>query len=512
MSEIAQTELPQTDPVTLHANVISDGEGENKPATVSVKAESGGATVVLEGKLSDLKSADNIEVSLTVDATSLSDFNKFAQTELPEKGPLKLTGTLRAQPKEFSLDDFRFTLDDQALNGNIGIKLAEVETELSTLKGELNIPYLDLSPFLAAKPAPEAAPDQADAETVGTPATRDVKEDQELVEEAEEAEKVVSDRLFSTDPLPLEQLRNFDADFSITAERLKLGKTDITALSVVLSLKEGLLSVDPIKGIAGPGTIDGNVKLNGRSDSAILAVDIILDDVPMPNIGGSLDLSIELDGEGDSAAAIMGGLDGQILIVMQNGRIEQSFATNFGSGLFSFSGGKDYTELECGILRIDIKDGMADFENKLAAQLTDVIWKGGGEINLKTEELDAGIAPKPRKGLGIGTGGLASLFHVGGTLKNPRVQLDPKDVAKKYGKYMAYISTGGLSLLAEAVLNKSQANVDVCEQILAGTVFDEDAEGEQASESEESSSPSAGESGQQPDAKAPADTEKQAES
>jgi len=172
--------------------------------------------------------------------------------------------------------------------------------------------------------------------------------------------------------------------------------------------------------------------------------------------------------------------------VVKDATIEQSFATNFGSGLLSFSGTKDFTVLECGILRIDIEDGIADFENKLAAQLTDVNWKGGGTINLKTEELDAGIAPKPRTGLGVqGVGGFASLVHLGGTLKNPRVQLDPKDVALKYGKYMAYVSTGGLSLLAEAVLNKTQANVDLCEKILAGTVFDEDAGGEQASASEE---------------------------
>ena len=514
LSEIAQTELPSSDPVTLQASVESGGAGENKPATVSARAQSAGATLTLDGQLSDLKSADNIEVSLTVEATSLSDFDKFSQSELPEKGPLKLTGVLRAQAKEFSLDDFQLTLDDQSLNGNVGIKLADNETELNVLNGELNIPYLDLSPFLITQPDEQSVTEAKDTETASTPSTKDVKEEQELVDEVEASEIEITDRLFSTDPLPLEQLRKFDADFSVTADRLKLGKTDMSDFSAVLSLKEGLLHINPIKGVAGAGTIDGDIKLDGRGDSAVLAVDITLNDMPMPRIGGELDFHAKLDGEGDSTAALMGGLDGQILIVMKDGRIEKSFLTGLGSGLFSFSGGKDYTILECGILRVDIKDGEADFENKLAAQLTTVNWRGGGKIDLKTEKLDAGIVPKPRKGLGIdvGAGNLTSLFHVGGTLKNPRVQLDPKDIALKYGKYMAYISTGGLSLLAEAVLNKSQANVDICAKILDGTVFDEDAGNAQASDPEDFSSQSKGNPDLQSASELQADVDKQAES
>ncbi len=174
----------------------------------------------------------------------------------------------------------------------------------------------------------------------------------------------------------------------------------------------------------------------------------------------------------------MGGLDGQVLVVMRDGTIEQSLATNFGTGLFSFSGDSDSTGLECAILRVDIEDGQANFENKLAAQLTSVTWKGGGDINFKTESLDAGIAPKPRKGIGVGAGGLASLLHIGGTLKYPKIQIDPKDVAVKYGKYLAYLSTGGLTLAAEALYNKTQVNKDVCEKILDGTVFDETPEDE----------------------------------
>jgi uncharacterized protein involved in outer membrane biogenesis len=193
----------------------------------------------------------------------------------------------------------------------------------------------------------------------------------------------------------------------------------------------------------------------------------------MPNIGGDVDFDTKLVGSGKSVAELMGSLNGQILLVARDGRLDKSVASKFGSGMLSFSGDKDYTELECAILRVDIKDGIADFDEKVAAQLTEVTWKGGGEINLKTEELEVGIRPKPRKGIPISAGSLASLVYVGGTLKNPKVQLDPKDVATKYAKYTAHVATGGLTLVAEMIKNKIDANKDVCELILDGTVFEE---------------------------------------
>ena len=62
---------------------------------------------------------------------------------------------------------------------------------------------------------------------------------------------------------------------------------------------------------------------------------------------------------------------------------------------------------------------------------------------------------------------------MGGTLKHPKVQLDPKDVAVKYAKYSAHVATGGITYLAEKIKEKIDANKDVCEMILEGTVFEE---------------------------------------
>ncbi len=469
ISNIAHTELPQTDPVTLHAEIKGEKGGAERGAKFNVEINSGSIKALLNGFFGDIKSAQDLQLQVNITADTLSAFNQFAGKELPEDGPFSLGGSVVIQPANYSLDDFQLLIGEQSAHGKIGISLAQNENELSTVKGEINIPYLDLSPYLIID-----AKGDKQVEDVATQAESGVSATEDDSAEPDDIDEVATDRLFSTDPIPVDQLRLIDVEFSINSDKLIIGKTDISDLNIDLSLKNGMLRIDPITALGGTGTIDGKVTVDSTLDVTELDVDIVLDSIPMPNLGGELNLDFDLDGKGLSVADIMGSLNGELLVAVQDGIIEHSFVTNFGSGLFSFSGNKDTTALECGILRMDITDGVADFDNKLAVQMTDVTWRGGGEINFKTEKLGVGITPIPRKGLGVGLGTLASLVYIGGTLKEPKARINPKDVAVKYGKYMAFLSTGGLSLVAEALVNKARSNQDVCEKILDGTVFDED--------------------------------------
>lgn len=481
LNAIAGTSLPDTDPISLHAEVIAAEESPESAATFKAKANSDNITIELDGLLGNLKSTDDIKASIIVTSESLADLNQFVQQELPDDGPLSLSGTVRIKPGEYYLDDLQFKLAQQAANGNLGLQLAQPEGGVSKVTGKIEIPFLDLTPYLvfdgAAIPENEAASSAEAGDKASDGSAQ--KEDDTSGRKGEESEdlfEAASDRIFSTEPLPFDRLRLIDADFSLGADRLKIGKTALTDFKVTLTLKEGLLNIEPVEADAGEGILKGFIRLDARKEPALFDVEIMMEDMPTPHLGGDSDINIDLNGGGQTPAEIMGGLDGQILIVLRDGRLEHSFATEFGTGLLSFSEEKDYTDLECGIIRMDIVDGLVDFDNKLAAQLTEVNWRGGGEINLKTEKLAFGIAPKPRAGLGIGVGGFASLVYVVGTLKSPRMVLNPKDVAVKYGKYMAYVSTGGLSLVAESLINKFRANTDICAQILDGTVFDEDPE------------------------------------
>jgi AsmA protein len=165
----------------------------------------------------------------------------------------------------------------------------------------------------------------------------------------------------------------------------------------------------------------------------------------------------------------MASLNGHFVANIQDVQMAKTYLSQFGAGLLSQVNplSSDTTTLECAIARLDFTDGIVNFENKIAAQTTEVTWLGGGEINLHNEELELGLAPKARKVISSMTDlGLASLVHVGGTLAEPEVGLDKKDVAKKYAQYSIHIATGGLSFLAQKANDNRVSNIDHCKRIL----------------------------------------------
>jgi len=469
LSKYAGSELPQTDPLKV---LVALTEDASKHPNFTLQAETGGANVDVSGALESLALPDEIELGVAVKAKSVSNFNQLAQKELPDQGPLDLSAKLKLQlqKKNYAINDLKLLLGDQSANGNLALKLPESESQPTVINGKLDITYLDLG-FLM--------PEEQEVPAEGETAVESAPEEGETTEEtktdnASTKPAAASDRLFSDKPILNKQLHDYEIDLAVNAKEINFGKSELKDVQLVVKLKDGLLTADPIKGVGEAGNINGVITIDGRSEVPELKVDLNIVEVPMPNLGGKLDFDADLVGKGRSVAELMGSLNGQMLLVARDGKIEGALVQKFGSGLLSFAKDKGYTELECGILRVDIKDGIANFDKRLAAQLTEVTWRGGGEIDLKTEKIGIGIAPKPRKGIPISISGeLSSLIYVGGTLKHPQMQLNPKDVAVKYAKYSAYVATGGLSYLAEVVKDKIDANKDVCELILDGTVFED---------------------------------------
>ncbi|MCP4707324.1 MAG: AsmA-like C-terminal region-containing protein, partial [Planctomycetes bacterium] len=184
-----------------------------------------------------------------------------------------------------------------------------------------------------------------------------------------------------------------------------------------------------------------------------LTADVEMTDATFFNFGGKIHFLADLNGSGDSVAAIMAGLNGLLEFDVRDATLKTSFITGFGSDLLSslnpFSKNEETTELLCAIILFDIDDGIAEAHRKIAGKMTEVTYFGGGEINLKTEKINLGVNPRPRKGLGISLGGIAKLVYIGGTLARPTIKLDPKAMAITLGKYSAAVASGGLTWAAD---------------------------------------------------------------
>jgi hypothetical protein len=126
------------------------------------------------------------------------------------------------------------------------------------------------------------------------------------------------------------------------------------------------------------------------------------------------------------------------------------------------SSGNKLTEINCGVINLNIKDGIATADKGIAINTKKMNIIGSGIIDLKTEKLDIGIDPQARDGVGISAGQLAELVRVGGTLAEPKAVPDTEAAFKTAASVGAAVATGGLSILAQGLFDKSTADEDPC--------------------------------------------------
>jgi hypothetical protein len=153
----------------------------------------------------------------------------------------------------------------------------------------------------------------------------------------------------------------------------------------------------------------------------------------------------------------MAGLNGNIRTAMSNGRAASKYLEllekYLGSGVLRmlnpFQEKRKYTPINCFVNQIEIKNGLADVKILLDTDRTSIF--GAGDVNLKTERLDLGIKPTPKKGAGpanvsVSFRELSQPFRLGGTLARPSLAIDPSRTAVVIGKMAGALALGPVGI------------------------------------------------------------------
>lgn len=181
-------------------------------------------------------------------------------------------------------------------------------------------------------------------------------------------------------------------------------------------------------------------------------------------------IDLDLAAEGRSMSEMASRTNGYINLEVKdvNVRIGESFV--YGDLIFgmfnlilTLQSQEEFDLMECGIVNFRVQDGIAVLNNSLALKLKDFTILGSGEIDLASEKLDIVFSSKARKGLGISINTIAKLFKIGGTLRNPELVAYTEGLAKTGTSIFAGLLTGGLSIVAQGLLDREIANSDVCE-------------------------------------------------
>ncbi|MDF1589485.1 MAG: AsmA family protein [Gammaproteobacteria bacterium] len=414
----------------------------NEDYPLDLTIEVSDARLALNGKITKPMDAKGINVAVKFDVNNLNDLSKLAGSNLPDFGPVALSGTLIDGVGSYAIKSLALTAGNTDLSGEL---TANIASKRPSISAKFNSNLIDLVEF---------AGDEA----------------------SQPAEK--KDRVFSSEPLPLEALKSVNANVSINAKHIKTASMDLSDTNVTVLLKEGNLTIKPLSSVVAGGKLAGSVTLTTSGQSGTLMTNITiaglepnqLKDLNGKLTGAKTDVTINIAGSGDRVSQIMAGSNGTLLVKVGNGVITDSIAGALGADVLTklvsmlnpFAKSNDATQLQCAVVNFDIKNGIATTDKGIAISTNQMNIIGSGTVNLKTEVLDIGIKPEAKEGVGINAGKLASVVRVGGTLAQPKPTADMVGAVSTGLSVGTAVATGGLSLLAEGLFDRVTADADPC--------------------------------------------------
>jgi len=286
--------------------------------------------------------------------------------------------------------------------------------------------------------------------------------------------------VFSDDPLDLAVLNKFNASLKIKINDIDHDIIEMKNLYLDATLKNGLLNIEQldIKNKRNE-TLWAKLRLNTKNENQINLL-LKTDNIKLGEnealsqhvTGATTNINIELQGKGKSIKKIMGGLNGRITVNVGKGELKQGLIDFIGSNVLlnlvnainPLSSSSTTSNLECAVIRFDIKDGVATANKSLAMQTDKIQIISSGIINLKNETVELMIKPEARSGVDINLNSLATMVKLGGPINKPTIKmnLNAKDTAVIY----SYFATGGATFLAKTLFDSAVRDKSPCKTAL----------------------------------------------
>ena len=412
-----------------------------------ITARLGEAEIKLDGSLG--QDTDTAQFAIKANGPSLA----VLSADLPEI-PFKAALNANVAPERLVLDDIETTFGESDLAGSLDVAMGDK----TAVAGKFKSKRLDLTPFAAGD-------QEADKEKKAKP-------------EAEQ-DKAESEYVFVEDPLPFEELNKANIDIDADIGRFTVNNLVLLDVSTAVDLKDGNLQLkNRFRGPEGGKavsdialtTADKSGKLDVKVNMRDLRLNLISGDVEEPSLIPPVGVTVDIKASGSSPRALASSASGRVLVTQGKGQMENDLlATLSGdilaqlfSALNPFAKEEETTTLECTILAVDMKSGQADVAGMLF-QTEKVKAVGGGDIDLKTEELNIEFNTKPRSGIGVSADMFVTPFvKLVGTLASPSIGVDEKG-ALLAG---AAVATGGLALLAKGAADRATGEIDRCATLL----------------------------------------------
>lgn len=337
------------------------------------------------GTLTNPRSLSGVDLRVTLEGDSMADLYSLTGLVLPNTPPYKTSGRLVG-----SLEPERATWDYEKFSGTVG---------KSDLAGHLSYTSGQPRPLLTGQMKSRRLQLADLGPIVGTPegAGADKKK-------TTRAGKVLPDDSFATG-----RWDAMDLDIAFLGERL-LGPAALPLdnLSVRAVLKNGVLSLSPLRFGVAKGRIDAQVDLDSHSNPLKALVRATVDNLRLsalfPKVQlmdktlGRMDGAFALSGRGNSIASMLASSSGEARLYVRDGTLSKQLldlaALNLGSVIVTklFGADKEVT-LRCAVADLAVKNGMAQTRS-VKLSTNEAVVEAVGTLDFVHEHIDLRIKPE----------------------------------------------------------------------------------------------------------------------
>lgn len=426
------------------------------PLQADVKIGDTHATVV--GTLTDPLQLGALDLRLKLAGSSMAHLYPLIGVTLPDTPAFTTDGRLQAQLKDpagarFEYQNFNGKVGESDLHGSLTFINAQPRPKLTGKLTSEQLRMADLGPLIGAD---SNSAKQARGQSVRQPA----------------------DKLLPVEEFRTDRWRAMDADVQFSGKRIiHSDKLPISDLQTHLLLEDGLLRLEPLRfGVAG-GSLSAQARLDGGKTPMQSKVQLQMRGLKLkqlfPNVQqmqtsyGELNGDASLSGTGNSVAAILGGANGDMKLVINDGRISKGLmeiaGLNVGNYLVTKLFGDDDVKINCAVADVGVSKGLAA-PRLFAFDTENAIINVEGTSNLATEKLDLDVIPHSK---GVRLFSLRSPLYVQGTFKNPQAGVHTGPLLARGAGMVALGVVAGPAAGLLALIAPSKSDDNECAPLLA---------------------------------------------
>jgi uncharacterized protein involved in outer membrane biogenesis len=414
----------------------------------------------------------HIDARLAIGGPTMANLYPFLLLPLPASPPYHVEGQLVRNDTDFAYRDFAGGIGETELTGSATYQLRDAKPYLNVNLHSHVLNFADLGPLVGIHGAPgaNAAEAQGNGKEGESPPAKDqpaavpvqgapADKAQQLANGSAQTAKAVenadspSRKVLPSGAFSGKRLQAIDADAKLSADQIRMPKPfAFESMSVDLHLREGRLTLEPLAfGFAG-GTLDSTVTLNGNREPMAGTVHATVRQAHISRLfptskylatsTGLIGATIDLQGTGDSVAALLGKSNGTAAAASSGGDVPSFLVDVIGLDAGALARhkvtGEDRTAIRCIATVFSVHDGDATADTIVVDTATTQI-TGTGDINFGTEGLALTFDPLPKK---VSFPVARTPLHIDGTFAHPKVGVDKPSLALR-----------GAAVLALAALN-----------------------------------------------------------